>query len=92
MTDPRQDGVRFAGEGSRNPSLTASGGGYSAVAPPLIGRHGKETGVTKVWAREDALDGDTDRTDDLRRGQLGNLPGTDIEVVAFGKPDSGIAA
>ena len=37
MTAPRQDEVRYAGEGSRNPSLTASGGGYSAIAPLFVG-------------------------------------------------------
>lgn len=34
MTAPRHDPFGFAGEGSQNPSLTASGGGYSAVSPP----------------------------------------------------------
>jgi hypothetical protein len=51
VTAPRQDGVRFAGEGSHNPSLTASGGGYSAFAPLVLwGR--EKRGINRENVRE----------------------------------------
>ena len=50
MTAPPQDGVRFAGEGSQNPSLTASGG-YSALAPLLIGGYAKERSGSQAGPR-----------------------------------------